>query len=62
MLKLKWLTQEISDDAEETIARMLAIRDRKARYLSTSLGLFVTGFACYCCAIALMLLRTAPMV
>ena len=61
VLRLRWLTQELSDDIEETLTRMLAIRDNKSRYLSAALGTFVVGFACYCVAIALMLASTAPL-
>jgi hypothetical protein len=56
VLRLEWLTQVLTNDIEETLARMLAIRDAKARYLGAALSLFVLGFACYCVAIALMLL------
>lgn len=58
VLRLKWLTQEISDDTEATLTRMLEMRDQKARYLNTALLLFMVGFACYCVAIALMLVAT----
>ena len=61
VLRLRWLTQELSDDIEETLTRMLAIRDNKSRYLSAALGTFVVGFACYCVAIALMLASTPPL-
>jgi len=60
VLSLKWLTQELTDDPEETLVRMLGIRDRKARFLGVALLLFVVGFSCYCFAIALMLLATQP--
>jgi Zn-dependent protease with chaperone function len=60
VLRLRWLTQELTDDSEETLVRMLSIRDAKSRFLSAALVLFVTGFACYCVAIALMLLSTTP--
>jgi hypothetical protein len=60
VLRLRWLTQELGDDVEETLLRMLHIRDTKSRFLSVALVLFVVGFACYCVAIALMLLATAP--
>ncbi len=60
VLRLRWLTQELTDDPEETLVRMLDIRDTKSRYLGVSLLLFVVGFACYCLAIALMLLSTTP--
>ena len=61
VLRLKWLTQEITDDTEQTLTLMLALRDQKARYLNTALLLFMVGFACYCVAIALMLLATQPL-
>lgn len=58
VLRLRWLTQEMSDDTEATLERMLDLRDQKARYLNVALLLFVVGFACYCIAIALMLIAT----
>ena len=61
VLRLKWLTQELTDDTEQTLVRMLDRRDQKARYLNAALLLFVVGFACCCVAIALMLLATQPL-
>lgn len=58
VLRLKWLTQEMTDDTEQTLDRMLDMRDQKARYLNASLLIFMVGFACYCIAIALMLAAT----
>jgi uncharacterized membrane protein SirB2 len=58
VLRLKWLTQEMTDDIEQTLNRMLDMRDQKARYLNASLLIFMVGFACYCIAIALMLAAT----
>jgi hypothetical protein len=60
VLRLRWLTQELTDDTEQTLVRMLGVRDAKSRFLSAALVLFVLGFACYCVAIALMLLATTP--
>lgn len=60
VLRLRWLTQELTDDLEQTLTRMLDIRDQKSRYLNVALLLFVSGFACYCVSIALMLLSTHP--
>ena len=60
VLRLRWLTQELTDDLEQTLTRMLDIRDQKSRYLNVALLLFVSGFACYCVSIALMLLGTHP--
>ncbi len=56
VLRLRWLTQELRDDARETLDRMLEIRDAKSRFLSAALVLFLVGFSCYCVAIAQMLL------
>jgi hypothetical protein len=61
VLRLRWLTQEVTDDLEVTLARMLELRDRKGRFLGAALTLFVIGFACYCFAIALMLMATVPL-
>ncbi len=58
VLRLRWLTQELTDDPQSTLERMLDIRDAKSRFLSAALLLFVLGFACYCVAIALMLVAT----
>lgn len=58
VLRLRWLTQELTDDFEQTLVRMLSMRDQKSKYLTAALVLFVVGFACYCVAIALMLLAT----
>lgn len=61
VLRLKWLTQQMTDDTEQTLVSMLAMRDQKARYLNAALLTFLVGFACYCVAIALMLLATQPL-
>lgn len=61
VLRLRWLTQELTDDVEQTLVRMLDIRDAKSRYLSAALFTFLLGFACYCVAIALMLASTPPL-
>jgi len=61
VLRLKWLTQEMTDDTELTLTRMLVMRDQRARYLNTALLLFMVGFSCYCVSIALMLLATQPL-
>ena len=61
VLRLQWLTQQLTDDTEQTLVRMLDMRDQKSRYLSAALLLFMVGFACYCVSIALMLLATQPL-
>jgi hypothetical protein len=57
VLRLRWLTQELADDMQDTLLRMLEIRDTKSRFLSLALLLFIAGFSCYCIAIAQMLLN-----
>jgi hypothetical protein len=61
VLRLRWLTQELSDQMEQTLRRMVALRDAKTRYLTIALLLFVTGFSCYVASIALMLASTPPL-
>jgi hypothetical protein len=56
VLRLRWLTQLVADDPLTTVRRGLAVRDAKSRWLSAALVLFGTGFACYCTAIAQLLL------
>lgn len=60
VLRLRWLTQELGDEMEETLLRMVALRDSKTRFLTAALGLFVLGFGCYVVAIAMMLVATKP--
>ena len=55
VLRLRWLTQELSDDVATLVARGLALRDRKARWLAASMLLFGAGFALYVIAIAQLL-------
>ncbi len=58
VLRLRWMTQELDRETLDMLARALAIRDRKARFLSVALALFVTGFALYCLAVAQLLIAT----
>jgi hypothetical protein len=60
VLRLRWLTQELTDDTRETLTRMLEIRDTKSKFLSAALVLFLLGFSCYCVAIAQMLIHVTP--
>lgn len=60
VLRLRWLTQEVTDDTETSLSNMLRVRDAKSRFLSVALVLFVLGFSCYCVAIALMLVSVTP--
>jgi hypothetical protein len=58
VLRLRWMTQELDGETLDMLTRALAIRDRKSRFLSTALTLFVTGFALYCFAVAQLLIAT----
>jgi len=60
VLRLKWLTQDLGDEPLPTIRKMLAMRDRKTKFLAAALVLFTAGFACYCLAIAQLLLAAKP--
>jgi hypothetical protein len=55
VLRLRWLTQEVTDDVRQTLVRAIEIRDRKSRFLSLALTLFIVGFGLYCFAIAQLL-------
>jgi hypothetical protein len=57
VLRLRWLTQALADDVATTVARGLALRDRKARWLSASMALFGAGFSLYVAAIAQLLMH-----
>ena len=57
VLKLRWLTQDIADDPLTTVTRALALRDAKSRSLGVAMILFGIGFACYCAAIAQLLMH-----
>jgi hypothetical protein len=56
VLRLRWLSQVLGDDAATTLTRGIALREQKARYLSLSMLAFGIGFACYCLAIAQLLI------
>lgn len=56
VLRLKWLTQTLKDDLHATIERGLEIRNKKARFLSAALTLFIIGFTLYCLAVAQLLI------
>jgi hypothetical protein len=55
VLRLKWLTQALREDARASIVFGLELRNRKARFLSIGLLLFVVGFALYVLAVAQLL-------
>jgi hypothetical protein len=56
VLRLRWLTQTLGDDIEQTLVRCIELRNTKSRSLSYALVLFVAGFALYCTAVAQLLL------
>ena len=60
VLRLKWLSQRMAVDPVATLVGALGIRDKKSRFLTVSLALFVAGFALYCLAIAQLLLAARP--
>lgn len=56
VLRLKWLTQLLTDDPLATIEAGLEVRNKKARFLAVALTLFIVGFSLYCFAVAQLLL------
>ena len=56
VLRLQWLSQALGDDVLTTLARGLALRDRKSRFLAVSMILFGIGFSFYVLAIAQLLM------
>lgn len=60
VLRLRWLSELIGDDALENIMRGIEIRRRKTRFLAIALLLFCAGFACYVGAIVQLLLAATP--
>jgi len=60
VLRLRWLTQELTEDPIATLTRALALRDQKSRALAIALVLFVMGFSLYVVAIAQLLWNARP--
>lgn len=56
VLRLKWLTESLTDDPVELLRLAIVIRNRKSRFLSYALVFFVSGFSLYCAAVAQLLL------
>lgn len=56
VLRLKWLTEELGPEPLVVLTKGIALRDRKARFLSVALTLFVLGFSLYCLAVAQLLI------
>lgn len=56
VLRLRWLTQSLVADPVLTLQRGLEVRDKKSRFLSLALALFVIGFSLYCAAVAQLLI------
>jgi hypothetical protein len=57
VLRLTWITKKIVPDKLATLAQGIALRDEKSRHLAVAMVLFVAGFALYCGAISLLLMR-----
>ena len=51
VLGLRWLTQSLSDDPQETLVRGLRLR-------ALALRLFIAGFGLYCFAVAQLIIAT----
>ena len=58
VLRLRWMTQELDGEPLDVLTRALVLRDRKSRFLSAALTLFVVGFGLYCLAVAQLLIAT----
>ena len=58
VLRLRWLSETLGDDALENIVRGLVIRNRKSRFLGAALVLFAAGFSLYVVAIAQLLIAS----
>lgn len=55
VLRLRWLSAAIADTPADTVARAIALRDAKSRFLAAAMLLFGVGFSLYCVAIAQLL-------
>jgi len=55
VLRLKWLTQTLTDDPLATLVAGISMRDKKAKFLAIAQTLFIAGFALYCLAVAQLL-------
>jgi hypothetical protein len=58
-LRIRWLTQFQSDDAESTLIQILEYRNRKTKWYVANLILLVAGLSCYVCAVIAYLLGGA---
>ncbi len=57
VLRVRWLTQVLADEPEETLRAALSVRDAKSESLARASWLFAAGFALYCVAIAQLLVN-----
>ncbi|MCC6649374.1 MAG: hypothetical protein IT374_27865 [Polyangiaceae bacterium] len=57
VLRVRWLTQVLTDDPSETLLLALRVRDDKSASLARASWLFAAGFSLYCVAIAQLLLH-----
>lgn len=60
VLRLRWLTEALTDDPIEMLVGGLELRDKKGRNLKAAIVLFVVGFTLYVIAIAQLLAAARP--
>lgn len=58
VLRLKWITEILTDDTLDTLRRAIAIRDKKSAFLKISVALFLVGFSLYVAAVAQLLIAS----
>ncbi|MFO0616931.1 MAG: hypothetical protein U0414_30330 [Polyangiaceae bacterium] len=59
VLRLKWITEILEEDALATLRKAIAIRNKKSAFLQAAVTLFIVGFSLYVAAVA-QLLIVAP--
>ena len=58
VLRLKWITEILTDDTLDTLRRAIAIRDKKSAFLRAAVALFLLGFSLYVAAVAQLLIAS----
>ena len=61
VLKIRWVTSEITDDATGSLSAMLARRNQKTRAISQGGMMLFVGLGLYFVAIAIMLANPEPL-
>jgi len=56
VLRLKWITELLTDDPLETLRDAIRIRNKKSAFLKVSVALFLVGFSLYVAAVAQLLI------